>query len=34
MYGFNALAEYLVSKGADDAIVDMGGCTCYEATLF
>jgi len=33
LYGFSALAEYLVSKGANDAIVDMDGYTCYEAAF-
>jgi hypothetical protein len=28
-YGFNALGEYLVSKGADDSITNADGCTCY-----
>ena len=30
-YGYTALAEYLLSKGADDSLVDHRGLTMYEA---
>jgi len=33
LYGFQELAQYLVSKGANDALADMDGYTCYEAAL-
>ena len=33
MYGFHTLAEYFVSKGANDTITDMEGYKCYEAAL-
>jgi ankyrin repeat protein len=29
-YGFEALGEYLISKGADDSITNAQGLTCYE----
>jgi ankyrin repeat protein len=29
-YGFEALGEYLISKGADDSITNKQGLTCYE----
>ncbi len=32
-YKFPDLAEYLMSKGADDSIVNIDGLTCYEAEV-
>ena len=32
-YKFPDLAEYLLSKGADDSIVNLDGMTCYEAEV-
>lgn len=29
-YSFNKLAEYLIAKGANDAILNKDGLTCYE----
>ncbi len=29
-YGFESFGEYLISKGADDSIVNADGLTCYE----
>lgn len=29
-YGYSAVGEYLVSKGADDTILNKDGLTCYE----
>uniref|UniRef100_A0A7S2KYF9 WW domain-containing protein n=1 Tax=Leptocylindrus danicus TaxID=163516 RepID=A0A7S2KYF9_9STRA len=29
-YGFDDLGDYLISKGADDSIVNVDGLTCYE----
>lgn len=29
-YGFDALAEYFMNKGADDSLVNADGLTCYE----
>ncbi len=32
-YKFPDLAEYLLSKGADDSILNLDGMTCYEAEV-
>ncbi|CAB1102998.1 unnamed protein product [Ectocarpus sp. CCAP 1310/34] len=29
-YGFESFGEYLISKGADDSILNADGLTCYE----
>ena len=29
-YGFEEMAEYLISKGADDRLTNADGLTCYE----
>ena len=29
-YGYSALAKYLMSKGADDTLMNMKGLTCYD----
>ena len=33
-YGFNDLADYFVSKGADDSLRNADGLTCYEGLSF
>ena len=30
LYSHTDLAAYLLSKGADDSLVNAEGCTCYE----
>merc|ERR1712070_273417 len=33
-YGFNDLADYFISKGADDSLRNADGLTCYEGLSF
>ena len=29
-YGYQSLANYMLSKGADDTLINMKGLTCYD----
>jgi len=29
-YGYTTLSKYLISKGADDTLMNMKGLTCYD----